>query len=449
MDLFESANAAEKARQAPLAARMRPQTLDEFLGQEEIVGPGRLLRRAIEADRLTSMIFYGPPGTGKTTLARIIAQTTKSHFEQINAVTSGVADLRRIIGEARERFNFQRQRTILFIDEIHRFNKGQQDALLPAVEDGTVLLIGATTENPFFEVNSPLISRSRVFELQPLSNDEIGVLLDRALADRERGLGNLNAKLDEDARRHLVEVANGDARVALNALELAALTTEPDANGIRRLPLAAAEESIQRRAILYDRDGQGHYDAISAFIKSMRGSDPDAAVYWLARMIAAGEDPRFIARRMVVHAAEDVGNADPHALLVAAAAAQAVEFVGLPEAKIPMAQAAIYIATAPKSNAAVVAIDEAMADARQVQARDIPAHLKNPPSELAARTLGHGQGYKYPHDFPEAYVPQQYLPDNLVGRRYYRPKGEGYEAKIKERLQKLGVWRDDDDKEEE
>ncbi|MGE5598798.1 MAG: replication-associated recombination protein A, partial [Bacteroidota bacterium] len=311
----------------------------------------------------------------------------------------------------------------------------QQDALLPAVEDGTLLLIGATTENPFFEVNAPLISRARIFQLRSLADGEIGQILDRALADAERGLAGLRVVLDEEARRHLIDVANGDARVALNALELAALTTEPDAEGVRRVNLAAAEESIQRRAILYDRDGQGHYDAISAFIKSMRGSDPDAAVYWLARMIAAGEDPRFIARRMVVHAAEDVGNADPHALLVAIAAAQAVEFVGLPEAQIPMAQAAIYIACAPKSNAAAIAIDEAMTDAREVQARDVPAHLKNPPSEKAARILGHGLDYKYPHDFPGAYVPQQYLPDNLAGKRYYRPKGQGYEARIKERME--------------
>ncbi|MGE5529150.1 MAG: replication-associated recombination protein A, partial [Patescibacteria group bacterium] len=415
MDLFTAASADERARQAPLAARMRPRTLDEFVGQEEIVGPGRLLRRSIEADRLTSMILYGPPGTGKTTLARVIANTTHSHFEQVNAVTSGVADLRRVIAEARERFTHHRQRTILFIDEIHRFNKSQQDALLPAVEDGTILLIGATTENPFFEVNSPLVSRSRIFELRPLTNEEVGVIIDRAAADEERGLGRLRVVLEEDARRHLLDAANGDARVALNGLELAALTTEPDAAGVRRITLAVIEESIQRRAILYDRDGQGHYDAISAFIKSMRGSDPDAAVYWLARMIAAGEDPRFIARRMVVHAAEDVGNADPHALLVATAAAQAVEFVGLPEAQIPMAQAAIYIACAPKSNATVLAIHEAMAAAREVQARDVPVHLKNPPSELASRVLGHGADYKYPHDFPGAYVPQQYLPDNMVG----------------------------------
>ena len=437
MDLFTAASAADKEKQAPLAARMRPRTLGEFIGQEEVVGPGRLLRRAIEADRLTSMILYGPPGTGKTTLAKVIAGTTLAHFEQINAVMAGVADLRRVIAEARERFSLQRQRTILFIDEIHRFNKGQQDALLPAVEDGTVLMIGATTENPFFEVNSPLISRSRVFQLQPLTPEETGLVMDRALADTERGLGGLRVDLAAEARDHLIDVANGDARVALNALELAALTTEPDAEGIRRVTLAAAEESIQRRAILYDRDGQGHYDAISAFIKSMRGSDPDAAVYWLARMLAAGEDPRFIARRMVVHAAEDVGNADPHALLVATAAAQAVEFVGMPEAQIPMAQAAIYIACAPKSNASCVAIHEAMDDVRDVRVKDIPAHLKNPPNEMAKRVLGHGEGYKYPHDFPGAYVGQQYLPDNLVDRRYYRPRGEGYEQRIKERLERL------------
>ncbi|MGQ9778720.1 MAG: replication-associated recombination protein A [Bacillota bacterium] len=436
MDLFSG----REEEKMPLAARMRPRTLDEFVGQEEILGPGRLLRRAIETDRLTSMIFYGPPGTGKTTLARIIASTTRAHFEQVNAVTAGVADLRRIINEARERLKFHGRRTVLFIDEIHRFNKAQQDALLAAVEEGVILLIGATTENPFFTVNSPLLSRARLFQLRPLTDEEIGVIIDRALADPDRGLGRLNVRLAEDARRHLIEMAAGDARVALNGLELAALATEPDQEGVRRIDLAAMEDALQQRSLLYDRDGQGHYDAISAFIKSMRGSDPDAAVYWLARMLAAGEDPRFIARRMVIHAAEDVGNADPQALLVAVAAAQAVEFVGLPEAQIPMAQAAIYIACAPKSNAVVQAIGEAMEDARRLRPYDVPDHLKNPPHEWAARVLGHGVGYKYPHDFPGGYVPQQYLPTPLLGKRYYRPKGEGYEAKIKERMERLGIW---------
>ena len=436
MDLFSG----REQEKMPLASRMRPRTLEEFVGQEEIVGPGRLLRRAIEADRLTSMILYGPPGTGKTTLARIIASTTRAHFEQINAVTAGVADLRRIIAEARERLKLHSRRTVLFIDEIHRFNKAQQDALLAAVEEGTILLIGATTENPFFTVNSPLVSRARLFQLRPLKDEEIGVIIDRALADPERGLGGLKVELEEEARRHLIDAAAGDARVALNGLELAAQATEPDEDGVRRITLATVEDALQQRAILYDRDGQGHYDAISAFIKSMRGSDPDAAVYWLARMLAAGEDPRFIARRMVIHAAEDVGNADPHALLLAVAAAQAVEFVGLPEAQIPMAQAAIYIACAPKSNAVVQAIGEAMEDARRLRAYDVPDHLKNPPHERAARILGHGLGYKYPHDFPGGYVPQQYLPEPLLGKRYYRPKGEGYEARLKERMERLGIW---------
>ncbi|MCL6614415.1 MAG: replication-associated recombination protein A [Firmicutes bacterium] len=436
MDLFSG----REQEKMPLASRMRPRTLEEFVGQEEIVGPGRLLRHAIETDRLTSMILYGPPGTGKTTLARIIASTTRAHFEQINAVTAGVADLRRIIAEARERLKLHDRRTVLFIDEIHRFNKAQQDALLAAVEEGTILLIGATTENPFFTVNSPLVSRARLFQLRPLKDEEIGVIIDRALADPERGLGGLKVELEEKARRHLIEAAAGDARVALNGLELAAQATEPDEDGVRRITLATVEDALQQRAILYDRDGQGHYDAISAFIKSMRGSDPDAAVYWLARMLAAGEDPRFIARRMVIHAAEDVGNADPHALLLAVAAAQAVEFVGLPEAQIPMAQAAIYIACAPKSNAVVQAIGEAMEDARRLRAYDVPDHLKNPPHERAARILDHGLGYKYPHDFPGGYVPQQYLPEPLLGKRYYRPKGEGYEARLKDRMERLGIW---------
>lgn len=436
-DMFSHKAEETLERDAPLAARMRPRTLDEFVGQEHMVGPGRLLRRAIEADRLTSIILYGPPGTGKTTLAMVIAGMTKSHFEQVNAVTAGVADLRRVVAEAEERLGMHGKRTILFIDEVHRFNRSQQDALLPAVENGTVIFIGATTENPFFEVNAPLVSRSRVFRLEPLSDRDIAVILRRALEDRERGLGEFSVEVDDDAFNHIVRMANGDARSALNAIELAVLTTPPDERGVRHITLEVAEDSIQRRALVYDRDGDAHYDTISAFIKSMRGSDPDAAVYWLARMVAAGEDPEFIARRIVIQAAEDVGCADPHALLVACAAAWAVKFVGWPEAKLPLAQAAIYVATAPKSNSAYVAIGKAMEDVEKERSGEVPAHLRDASYKGAAR-LAHGAGYKYPHDFPGHFVPQQYLPDTLAGRVYYEPSSNGYEKQIAERLAK---WR--------
>lgn len=435
MDLFSHAAQQNKRADAPLADRMRPRSLDDFVGQDAIVGPGRLLRRAIEADRLSSAIFYGPPGTGKTTLARIIAGKTSSHFEQLNAVSSGVADLRRVVQEARERYSFHRQRTIVFIDEIHRFNRSQQDALLPAVEDGTIILIGATTENPFFEVNSPLISRSRIFRLEPLTREDILQLLRRALADEQQGLGSYHPTADDDALEHLADAANGDARVALNALELAVITTPEAADGTRHVSLATAEESIQRRVVLYDRTGDNHYDVISAFIKSMRGSDPDAAVYWLGRMLAAGEDPRFIARRMVVHAAEDVGVADPKALLVAVAAAQALEFVGLPEAGIPLAEAAIYIATAVKSNSVSSAIDAALEAARSLQAQPVPIHLRDAGYPGAGR-MGHGRDYLYPHDFQEGFVEQQYLPPNIQGRRFYNPTNQGLEAEIAQRQTK-------------
>lgn len=429
MDLFAHAAQQNKQAEAPLADRMRPTALEDFVGQEEIVGPGRLLRRAIEADRLSSVIFYGPPGTGKTTLARVIAGKTASHFEQLNAVSSGVADLRRVVGEARDRFSFHRQRTIVFIDEIHRFNRSQQDALLPAVEDGTIILIGATTENPFFEINSPLISRSRIFRLEPLARAHIIQLLNRAMSNEERGLARLHPAVDADALEHLADAANGDARVALNALELAVVTTPPDSGGARHVTLAVAEESIQRRMVLYDRSGDNHYDVISAFIKSMRGSDPDAAVYWLGRMIAAGEDPRFIARRLMVHAAEDVGMADPVALLVASAAAHALEWIGLPEARIPLAEAAIYIATAPKSNSVCCAIDAAIEAARSEQAQPVPTHLRDA-GYPGAGQMGHGKGYLYPHNFDQAFVIQQYLPSNIQGRRFYQPKGQGREAEV-------------------
>ncbi|MDA8213218.1 MAG: AAA family ATPase [Clostridia bacterium] len=435
MDLFELAGQQERLRQAPLADRIRPRTLEEFVGQEAIVGPGKLLRRAIEGDQLRSVIFYGPPGTGKTTLAKVIANTTKGEFVQLNAVTSGVADIRQVTKDARERQNHYGRKTILFVDEIHRFNKAQQDALLPFVEDGTIILIGATTENPYFEVNSALLSRSRVFALQPLTGGEITQLLKNALSDPERGLGMYRVQVEEKALEHLVKTARGDARSALNALELAVLTTSPDPQGIRQITLSVAEESIQKPAVLYDKQGDQHYDVISAFIKSMRGSDPDAALHWLARMLYAGEDPRFIARRLIVHASEDVGLADPQALQVAVAAAQALEYAGMPEARIPLAQAVIYIATAPKSNAVYCAIDQALEDIEKRDVGRVPAHLRDA-NYRGASQLGHGKGYLYPHDYPGNYVEQQYLPDPLLGTRYYNPTANGNEAKVRERLRR-------------
>ncbi len=374
MDLFDSVRENILQREGPLAVRMRPRTLNEFVGQQDIVGEGKLLRRAIQADQLTSLIFYGPPGTGKTTLAKVIANTTKADFQQLNAVTAGVNDIRQIIARAKERLGQYGQRTILFIDEIHRFNKSQQDALLPSVEDGTLVLIGATTENPYFEVNGALLSRSRMFALQPLQPAEISQLLTRALEDRERGLGQYHVKIDADALAHLANVAGGDARIALNALELAVKTTPPNQDGIREITLPIAEDSIQRRALLYDKQGDAHYNTISAFIKSLRGSDPDAALYWLAAMLKAGEDPKFIARRMIVHASEDVGLADPQALVQAVSAFKALEVVGLPEARFALAQAAVYIALAPKSNSVHRAIDQAMADVRPAP---VPVHLQD------------------------------------------------------------------------
>lgn len=434
MDLFRQSAAQRTAAQAPLAARMRPRTIDEFVGQEHLVGPGRVLRHAIERDELSSVILYGPPGTGKTSLAHVIAQATRSEVEQVNAVTAGVADLKRVIARAQERQSLYGTRTILFIDEIHRFNKAQQDVLLPHVEGGTLILIGATTENPFFEVNSTLVSRSRVLRLEPLRDEEIQTILMRALTDDDRGLGPYRARVDEDALAHLVMISNGDARAALNALEMAAMATPPDAAGARHVTIQAIEEVTQRRALVYDREGDAHYDHISAFIKSMRGSDPDAAVYWLARMLAAGEDPRYIARRMVIHAAEDVGIADPMALVVATSVAHAVEYVGLPEAQIPMAEAAIYIASAPKSNAVVRAIGAAMSDVEERRADPVPVHLRDASHPQAVRHLGHGQGYKYAHDYPEGFVPQEYLPDSVAGRIYYDPTPHGFEAEVRRRL---------------
>jgi putative ATPase len=411
---------------------MRPRTLEEFVGQEAILGPGRLLRQLIERDELRSAIFWGPPGTGKSTLAHLIARRTKAHFEPFSAVTGGVADVRKAIEAARLRHRAQGRRTILFVDEIHRFNRAQQDAFLPHVEDGTILLIGATTENPYFSINGPLLSRARLFRFEPLGDAEVRALVRRAVEDEERGLGSLNVLLEPEAEEHVVAVADGDARNALSALELAALSVEPDAQGVRRISRPVMEQATQGRALRYDRAGDEHYDAASAFIKSLRGSDPDAAVYWMTRMIAAGEDPRFIARRLVIHAAEDVGLADPTALLVATAAAQAVEFVGLPEAQIPMAEAAIYIATAPKSNAVVVALGRANEDVTERRPPPVPVHLRDT-SYPGAKRLGHGKGYHYPHDSPGHVVDQAYLPEGAQSRPYYEPSENGFEAELRRR----------------
>lgn len=437
MDLFEHSRQEQIQREAPLAARIRPQTLGEFVGQAHIVGEGRLLRRAIQADQLSSLIFWGPAGTGKTTLANIIANTTESHFAALSAVLAGVADLREVIAEAKDRRNLYGRRTILLIDEIHRWNKDQQDAMLPHVEDGTVILIGATTENPYFSVISPLVSRSRIFQLEPLSEDDVRAILQHALDDGERGYGQVEVAVSEEAMAHIVNMAGGDARNALNALELAVETTPPAGAGVIQIDLAVAEESIQRRALRYDKGGDEHYDTISAFIKSIRGSDPDAALYWLAKMMYAGEDPRFIARRLVVHASEDIGLADPMALVVATSAAHAVEYVGMPEAKLNLAEATLYLATAPKSNS-VLSITEALRDVEREGETDVPKHLKD--ASRDAEGLGHGEGYEYPHDFPDRHVVQQYLPAALRGRRWYKPSDQGYEGEIAERLTR---WRQD------
>ena len=413
---------------------MRPRNLDEYAGQSHILAPGQLLRRAIEADRIQSLIFYGPPGTGKTSLAQIIARQTKSKFERLSGVESNVADMRRVLASAANRLDNTGQSTILFIDEIHRFNKSQQDVLLPDVESGVIKLIGATTHNPFFFVNSPLVSRSQIFELRSLTEDDLYSLLQRALADGERGLGYLKISTDENALRHLAKISDGDARKALNSLEIAALTTAPGADGIVRITLEVAEQSIQKKAVVYDGDGDAHYDTISAFIKSMRGSDPDAALYWLAKMIHAGEDPRFIARRIMICAAEDVGLADPMALVLANAAFQTAEFVGWPEAQIPLAEAVIYIATANKSNSAVAAITAALADVKSGRTLAVPEHLRDA-SYKSAKKLGHGVGYQYAHDGKDHFVAQDYLG---AEKRYYEPTEQGVEKKIKERVEK---WR--------
>jgi putative ATPase len=442
-DLFDHSRKEEIRRQAPLAARMRPRSMETFVGQERIVGEGRLLRRAIEADRLfSSLIFWGPPGTGKTTLAMIIANSTERHFETISAVLAGVADLRRIIKEAKDRLGMYGQRTILFVDEIHRWNRAQQDALLPHVEDGTIVLIGATTENPYFEVIGPLVSRSRIFQFEPLADDEVRAILRRAVEDTERGYGDRNVRVSDDALAHLVRVAGGDARDALNALELAVESTPPDEDGVIHVTLEVAEDSIQQRALRYDKTGDQHYDTASAFIKSVRGSDPDAALYWLAKMVAAGEDPRFILRRLHILAAEDIGLADPNGVQVVNACAQAFEWVGLPEGQYHLAMATLYLATAPKSNS-VGAYWKALEEVKEQGAGPIPLYLRDKGDvfrgalrEHYERTMGEHEGYKYPHAYPEGWVEQRYLPEG-VDAGWFRPKGHGYEQKIIERLKAM------------
>jgi len=430
-DFFQKeARAAAVHPDAPLATRMRPRTLDDYIGQSHILGPGKLLRRAIEADRISSVLLYGPPGTGKTSLAQIIATSTQSRFERLSGVESNVGDIRRVVATAGNRLQTTGEKTILFIDEIHRFNKAQQDVLLPDVESGLLRLIGATTHNPFFYVNSPLVSRSQIFQLEPLSVDDLLDLLGRAVVDKERGLGTQSIVLDPDAARHLAVVSDGDARKCLNALEIAARTTPSETDGITHITLAVAEESIQKKAVVYDGDGDAHYDTISAYIKSMRGSDPDAALYWLAKMLHAGEDIRFIARRLIICASEDVGMADSQALVVTTAALQAVEFVGLPEAQLILAHATVYVATAPKSNRCTVAIGKASAEVREGRTLAVPKHLRDGHYK-GSKVLGHGQGYKYSHDYEGAFVPQAYLPE---GRTYYEPTENGLEKRIKERL---------------
>lgn len=441
MDLFEYMGNAAKEKESPLAARLRPTTLDEVVGQSHIIGKDKLLYRAIKADKISSIIFYGPPGTGKTTLARVIANTTSSEFTQINATAAGKKDMEEVISKAKDTLAMYARRTILFIDEIHRFNKGQQDYLLPFVEDGTIILIGATTENPYFEVNGALISRSIIFELKPLSREDIKELIHRAVYDKEKGMGSFDAEIDDDAAEFLAELSGGDARHALNAVELGVMTTDRSDDGKIHITLEVAEECIQKRRILYDKTGDNHYDTISAFIKSMRGSDPDAAVYYLAKMLYAGEEPAFVARRIMICASEDVGNADPIALTVAVNASLAVERVGMPEAQIILSQAATYVACAPKSNAAVNAISSATDEVKRSGNLPIPPHLQDAHYK-GAQKLGRGTGYKYAHDYPNHYVEQQYLPYELTGKTFYEPSWNGYEAKIREHMKKIKEQKD-------
>lgn len=435
MDLFDYMKEQTLENESPLASRMRPTTLEEVVGQEHIIGKGKLLYRAIKADKLGSVLFYGPPGTGKTTLAKVIANTTSAQFQQMNATVAGKKDMEEVVKKAQDYLGMYGKKTILFIDEIHRFNKGQQDYLLPFVEDGTLILIGATTENPYFEVNSALISRSIVFELKPLEREDISRLLVRAATDVEKGMGSYDVEMEEDAREFLADIAGGDARAALNALELAVLTTEKAADGKIHVTLDVASECIQKRVVRYDKTGDNHYDTVSAFIKSMRGSDPDAAVYYLAKMLYAGEDIKFIARRIMICASEDVGNADPQALVVAVAASQAVERLGMPEAQITLSQAVTYVASAPKSNAACMAVFNAAESVKSVRTT-VPPHLQDSHYKGAAK-LGHGVGYKYAHDYPNHYVEQQYLPTEILGSRFYEPTENGYEKNIREHLDRI------------
>lgn len=434
MDLFDYMRANTMEKESPLASRMRPTTLDEVVGQKHIIGKDKLLYRAIKADKLGSVIFYGPPGTGKTTLAKVIANTTSARFEQINATVAGKKDMEEIVKNAKDSIGMYGQKTILFVDEIHRFNKSQQDYLLPFVEDGTITLIGAATENPYFEVNNALLSRSRIFELKPLEKQDIRELVMRAVYDTEKGMGTYGADITDEAADFLADVANGDARAALNAVELGILTTDKSDDGKIHITIDVAAECIQKRVVRYDHDGDNHYDTISAFIKSMRGSDPDAAVYYLARMLYAGEDVKFIARRIMICASEDVGNADPNALVVAVSAAQAVERIGMPESQIILSQAAAYVATAPKSNAAYMGIAKAMKTVADTRTMPVPAHLQDRHYK-GAEKLGHGLGYKYAHDYPNHYVTQQYLPDGMEGMRFYEPSENGYEKKIREHME--------------
>ena len=435
MDLFDYMRETTYKKESPLADRMRPTTIEEVVGQKHIIGKDKLLYRAIKADKLSSVIFYGPPGTGKTTLAKVVANTTSSYFVQINATSSGKKEMEEVVSRAKDNLGMYGKKTILFIDEIHRFNKGQQDYLLPFVEDGTVILIGATTENPFFEVNGALISRSQIFELKPLSIDDIKDLITRALTDEEKGLGIYKADIDEDALEALADICGGDARHALNAIELAVLTTDAGDDGKVHITMSVIEDCVQRKVVRFDKNGDSHYDTISAFIKSMRGSDPDAALYYLARMIYAGEDPKFIARRTMICASEDVGNADPQALQVAVAASLTVERVGLPEGQYALAQAASYVATAPKSNACGGYFD-ALDEVRRSGSLPIPPHLQDAHYK-GAEKLGRGTGYKYAHDYPNNYVKQQYLPYELTGREFYHPSGNGYEVKIREHMARI------------
>ena len=435
MTLFEHNRKQDSKSKAPLAARMRPRSLEEFVGQEHLIGRDKVLRKSIDADQIPSMIMWGPPGSGKTTLANIIANMTGCHFSAVSAVTSGVAELRKVIQEAQERQGMYSKQTILFIDEIHRFNKAQQDVILPHVEDGSIILIGATTENPSFEVISPLLSRSRVFVLNPLTNIQLRLIIERAIKDKEHGLGNMKPNLTDEAINGLVLLSNGDVRIGLNALEMATTVTKPDDLGNRNIDLDMVEDAMQRRSLLYDKSGDQHYDTISAFIKSVRASDPDAAIYWMVRMLESGEDPLYIARRLIILAAEDIGMADPQGLSIAVAAQQAVHFIGLPEAAIPLAEATIYLATAPKSNTAYKALNEARQDVRNTRNNPVPMHLRNAVTSLMGE-LGYGKEYKYSHDYPGHFAAMQNLPESLKGRHYYQPSDQGYEQEVIKRLNK-------------